>query len=405
MGALQRQLSVAACTLITAGSVPGANAAENPWEADLSYLSYQEADDRVSVSKTLLNLQRETDTGSLTLNLVHDSMSGASPTGALRGAESADTVTRVSGESGQGYSRSAFTDTRIQAGLQLERLITSSITLSAGGAISDESDYESQSIDLGIAKESTDKLTTFSAALAWTNDTIYRSDTGVTPEPLGNVQQTRLYSEGERETVDALLGISRVVNRQTVAQLNLAISASDGYHSDPYKIISAAEENGRIMANFHDSRPNSRLRTSLFGKLVHQLADTENSIHLSYRFYRDDWGVQSNTVDVRYRHQLTDRQYLEPHFRWYRQNEADFYQTYLPVDSGSNPQLPENGLASADYRLDAMQSTTVGMKYGIYLTPRVELKIRGEYLDQSFSTAGYGGNSAVIVQTSINVDF
>lgn len=412
MGSLQQKLSMAACTLLAAGGTTNlAQAADSPWQVDTSYLSYVEADDRVSVSKTLANLTRQSDSGSLTVNLVHDTMSGASPTGAIRSNDSAVTYTSASGGNGFSadstgdYSKSSFEDTRIQAGLSWERAQTRGLIFSYGAAVSRESDYDSFGANVGVARESDNRSSTLSAGLAMTLDTIYRSDTGGTPEPLGNIQQERPYSEGSRNTVDGIVGFSRVLNRNTVAQINLGFGLSNGYHSDPYKIISAADDEDRILANFHDSRPDSRLRTSLFGKLVHQLQGTKNSIHLSYRLYQDDWGIQSHTGDLRYRHQLTKRQYLEPHIRLYRQSEADFYQRKLSVDEGLNPILPESGFASADYRLDAMISSTLGMKYGLALTRNTDIRVRAEYLNQAFSTADYDTNAALIFQTSLKYKF
>ena len=84
---------MAACTLVAAGSVHGATGAERPWELDTSYLSYREADDRVSVSKTLATLTRRSEAGFTSVQLVHDTMSGASPTGALRSSNSVATYT------------------------------------------------------------------------------------------------------------------------------------------------------------------------------------------------------------------------------------------------------------------------------------------------------------------------
>ena len=82
-----------------------------------------------------------------------------------------------------------------------------------------------------------------------------------------------------------------------------------------------------------------------------------------------------------------------------------FYHRKLFVDEGLNPILPESGFASSDYRLDAMTSATLGMKYGLSLTPNADLRIRAEYLDQSFSTADYETNSALIFQTSLKYRF
>lgn len=409
MSQLRARLSAAACALLaTTGGQAAEGLGQRPWQADTAYLSYRESDQRVSVDKTVVSLARENDSNTITVSAVHDTMSGASPTGALRSDGSASTVTGVSGGSSgmsSDYSTSEFSDTRKQLGLGIEQELSQRHTLTYGGVVSDESDYESAGINLSLARDSADGLTTLTTGFGWINDSIYRSDTGGTPEPLGNVQQPRPYSEGSRKTVDALMGVSHVLNRLTVVQLNVSFTSSTGYHSDPYKIISAAGDDDRIVANFHDSRPDSRLRVSLFSKLVHRIRDTEHSLHLSYRLYQDDWGISSHTADFRYRRQLDRRQYLEPHVRLYRQSAADFYSRKLSVDEGSNPLLPADGHASADYRLDAMDSATLGIKYGLKLSVQSELRLRAEYLDQRFSSAVLDQNSAVILQASYSFGF
>lgn len=407
MSGLKAKLALATLSLVSADAL-----AEDPdWEVDTSYLSYVESDDRVSVSKAIANLTRLQGDNELVVNLVHDTMSGASPTGAIRSNDSVATFTGVSGgngftaNNGSDYSLSTFEDTRVQAGFDLSRQTSRTEALNYGAVVSQESDYDSFGGSFGITRERDDKLASFTAGIAATVDSIYQSDTGVTPQPLGDVTRYQPFSKGQRNTFDVLVGGSRVLNKNTIAQVNLSISYSQGYHSDPYKIISAADDNDRIIANFHDSRPESRVRTSLFGKVVHQLDNTPHSLHMSYRLYGDDWGINSHTADFRYHRKLTDKQYLEPHVRLYRQSQADFYFRRLDVDGSLNPVLPSDGFASSDYRLDAMTSATFGVKYGISLIKNADLRLRAEYLGQTFDTDDYGSNDAVVFQTSLKYKF
>lgn len=409
---IAKRLSMAAFALVAIGnnaaaqdSAPRVN---KQWEVDTSYLSYTESDDRVSVSKALANLSWRGEQSTAEVNLINDTMSGASPTGAIRSSNSAVTYTGASGAAsiaGNDYSKSTFDDHRQQAGFNYEREHSRSVSMSYGGAVSSESDFDSYGANAAISRSTMDQLKTYRLGIAYTQDTIYRSDTGGTPEPLSNMQNERMLTEGERTTVETLLGFTRILNKRTVAQINLTLGQSEGYHSDPYKVISAADDNDRILANFHDSRPDSRLRMALFGKMVHQLQGTDDTLNSSYRFYVDDWGVNSHTAELSYRKTISDRHYIEPHLRFYHQSDADFYQRKLDVDDGFNPMLPDNGYASADYRLDRMGSATIGIKYGLTLTPYTRLRIRAAYLDQQFSTSDYGTMSAVILQTSFSYSF
>ena len=415
MSGITRGLALAACALVGGGldgqAEAATPAAPGDWTVDTSWLSYVEADDRVAVSKTMGNLTRTLDTGSLTVSLVHDTMSGASPTGAIRSDDAAVTYSGASGgggfaaEGAADGSRGSFEDTRVQAGFGLERETSRTLTASVGGVVSQESDYDSFGGNVGLSKSSADKLGSVDLGFAFTSDTIYRSDGGDTPEPLGEVGRARRFEAGQRNTVETRLGATRVLNRRTVAELGATIGLSEGYHSDPYKVVSVADADDRLIVDLHDSRPTSRTRMSVQGKLVHQLAGSTNSMRVTYRLYNDDWGIVSNTADLRYRHTLTRTQYLEPHLRFYRQSEADFLVRKLDVDDRVEPILPEDGFASADYRLDAMRTVTLGLKYGIALGKRTDLRVRAELVDQRFETVDEDANRATVLQTSLRHRF
>lgn len=428
LAAASRALVVAGGGLVAAagGAAPGDALAEGPamptgpgadWSVDASLLSYSESDERVDVRKALATLSRETDSDSVGVELVHDTMSGASPTGALRGANGAVTYSGTSGaaagdppgdasaEDDDG-ALAAFDDERLQASASLARAVGRNLELELGGVVSRESDYDSVGGSLTATRESADRLSGVELGVALTTDTIERSDVGGTPEPLADAREGVAFGRGTRHTVDLSLGLSRVLNRTTLARVTLQLGRSDGYHTDPYKVISEVDAAGDVVANRYESRPEDRLRTSLGASIVHRLADAPHSVQLDYRFYVDDWGVVSNTLDARYRHRLTTRQYLEPHARFYLQGAADFYAPFLESRADGSLALPAgDGHASADYRLDALSSVTLGLKYGIELAPGLDLRVRGEYLGQRFDTAEYGALGAGIVQTSLGWTF
>ena len=409
----------------TVGAEPAAGAAlELPraradWTVDASLLSYSEGDDRVDVTKAIANLSRETGAGAVSVALVHDTMSGASPTGALRGDGGAVTY---SGASGAGASTAApgaasagaapadgslaaFDDERVQASAALERALGRNLAVELGTVVSSESDYDSIGGNVTLTRERADRLGSAEIGLALTTDTIRRSDVGGTPEPLADTDEGVAFGEGTRNTVDVSFGLSRVLNRTTVAQATLQLGRSSGYHTDPYKVISVVDADGSVVGNRFEGRPDTRTRASLGASLVHRLANAPHSVHLDYRLYGDDWGVVSNTLDARYRHRLSKRQYVEPHARLYAQGAADFHAPFLEADAGLDPVVPADGYASADYRLDALTSVTLGLKYGIAITPDVDLRVRAEYLHQSFDVAEYGTLGAGIVQTSVGWRF
>ena len=91
----------------------------------------------------------------------------------------------------------------------------------------------------------------------------------------------------------------------------------------------------------------------------------------------DDWGIDSHTVDLRWRQPIGSRWYLQPHLRYYTQSAADFYRPYLRDGDA----LPDH--ASADYRLGELDDTTLGVKLGRLQGNDREWSVRIEYFKQS----------------------
>jgi len=112
-------------------------------------------------------------------------------------------------------------------------------------------------------------------------------------------------------------------------------------------------------------------------KTAHHL--TEDVVHIAYHYYQDDWGINSHTIELKYRHHLSAKDYLQPHLRYYTQTAADFYRHSL-VDSEVSS-LPD--YASADYRLAEFNTITYGLKYGYLIDTEHELSGRIEFIQQT----------------------
>ena len=181
-----------------------------------------------------------------------------------------------------------------------------------------------------------------------------------------------------------------MISRKTLMQFNLGLSSTSGYQNDPYKVITVIDPDGTPTDEYalidaddlpyvYENRPDSRSRQTFYWKTVHHL--TEDVIHLSYRYYTDDWDVQSHTLDFHYRYELSGGAYLQPHIRYYSQSAAEFFTHSL--DFGETVEY-----ASADYRLGELNTTTLGLKYAMPLAKNSEFSVRGEMINQSSNEVG-----------------
>ena len=85
----------------------------------------------------------------------------------------------------------------------------------------------------------------------------------------------------------------------------------------------------------------------------------------SYRFYADDWDIQSHTFKLAWRQRIGENWVLAPFARYYRQSAAEFYRLTLDgtgIDPHSAFDSADGPHYSADYRLSKMETTTIGIK-------------------------------------------
>jgi hypothetical protein len=191
-----------------------------------------------------------------------------------------------------------------------------------------------------------------------------------------------------KDVIDVVLGVSQVISRDLLVQLNYSFSDSSGYLNDPYKIVSVVDgTSGDTIAHtpapgldgpsheyLFEGRPDSRTKHSIFTQAKYYMDG--KVLDASYRFMTDDWDIQSHTADLRYRWPLGNAMYVEPHFRFYTQTEADFYQTSI-VDGAPLP-----AFASNDYRLGNFDAITAGMKFGWQTRGGSDMSVRVEWYQQ-----------------------
>lgn len=402
---IKAALTLATAALLGTSSLAQANTTstasvdESTWEFDSAILFYSEVD-RVSAGEALFSAKKTfANDEILNLKLTIDALTGASANGAVA-QPNVQTFTRPSGNgqyniaAGDTPLDDTFHDTRVQLNAQWTQPIAPNYTVSGGLHISKEYDYLSLGINGDLAFDFDRKNSTFSAGFSYFQDTF--TPEGGIPKAFsyisssdsfeGNFAETRIESEDTKTTTDILLGFTQVINRRMITQFNYSYSVVDGYLNDPFKVISVVDSvSGLTQDNIYESRPDSRVKHSVYAQSLYHFDSTV--LDISYRYMWDDWEITSHTIDTRFRIPLGDtfgtESYLQPHFRFYQQNAAEFYQPFL-IDGAALPTY-----ASADYRIGEMSTFTVGLKYGLLVNNGHDLSFRLEYYRQAPTDAGF----------------
>jgi len=449
----RRQLSLAALALIGGtGAHAQSNQADSnlPAQWDSGLLWYRESGDRIRDLEAIVNVRQPLSqdsawNGKLTL----DTVCGGSPIGAIpsKSAQSfvtptatslnppvavvTQTTTSASGGGGGGgldnmtlctnpvqnqkYTIApgavpldqSFHDQRIAASGGYDTALDARSHLSGGAAISHETDFFSLSVNGLLTRDYNDRNTTVAAGVNLESDKI--SPVGGTPVPgtfYGDFHKT---GDQSKKVEDLLLGVTQVVSRRWITQLNGSLEHAGGYQTDPYKIVTEVDPLGYDAAGIYvyESRPQSRNRYALYWD--NKYAFDRDMLEASLRVTRDTWGIRSGTVELRYRLNLGDLGYFEPHLRGYRQTAADFFHFYLPQGATA-------GYASADPRLGGFTGETFGVKYGLPVGETGEVSFRVERYtqhatDRSSSLPGLQGLDlnpgiqALIIQAGLRFTF
>jgi hypothetical protein len=411
-------LAAATCSLL---GQPALAADNNNWQVDSALLYYSETD-RVSAAEPVIKAKRSFDDESeLELKLVLDSLTGASHNGGLVSDDSVQTFTTPSGagtyrvQPGQVPLDDAFKDTRVQANLQYLRPINRALRWTGGVGFSSEYDFQALTANTGLLWDLNQKNTTLNFSVGFESDTI--DPVGGVPEPF-TLQSDDIKDGGteDRTTTDVLFGVTQVMSRRWIMQLNYNISSSSGYHTDPYKVLTLVDGSGAPReaeslggadigpgdAQAFEQRPDSRTKHAVYWENRYHL--DRDAVAVSYRYMTDDWGITSHTLDLRYRWMLDDGWYLQPHVRLYQQSEADFWYESLTPSDWQAIQAGTIEEASADYRLGKLSDQTLGLKVGRTLDNGREWSARLEVFQQSGDTEA-ADLDAIITQIGYSFRF
>jgi hypothetical protein len=382
-------------------------------EFDSAILVYQESGARVQAIEPTANLAvHGADNRELNFGLVADAISGATPNGAVPSDQSQSFVTPIKARGSSASVTSASGGSTIiqlpptpgqlaQAALGRQYTVAPNTLpvdkgfrdhrgaftfgwsqplggisrIGFGGGYSRESDYQSITGNVNLAQNFNSDNSTVSLGLNTELDSSFPY--GGIPTPMAVMSaQWKPSSSRDKTQLGFVLGLTQVVTRNWLMQLNYSYDAQSGYLNDPYRIISVVDPvSGEPTSSLYENRPGKRQSQSVYWNNKIDLGPAVTEIGL--RYFKDSWGIASQTADVSERINLSRSIYVEPSVRWYQQSAANFFHDFLV---GNQP-MP--AYASSDVRLDKFHALTYGMKLGFKWNARSEVYLQGDYYAQA----------------------
>ena len=185
-------------------------------------------------------------------------------------------------------------------------------TFSASYIYSIEHDYESHTANLGFSQDLFQRNTTLSLGATFVHNDVGRSG--------DQAFHRRLLVTG------AAASWTQVLTKRLIAQLSYTFTYNDGYQSSPYRFVPVQGAMDGVLFKVPETTPGERFRHAFVAGLNQHLF-TDSSIQGDYRFYVDNWGMQSHTLQLRYFVTWKDVT-LRVRERFYYQSGVDFYKPH-----------------------------------------------------------------------------
>lgn len=144
----------------------------------------------------------------------------------------------------------------------------------------------------------------------------------------------------------------QVVDASSELKASLFYLPEMGYLTNSYKNVVRDYDTAPLVVN--ENRPDSRNAGGAVVEYFRALTP-DTALHAGYRYYIDDWKMQSHTPYLKLFDQITENVQIELGYRYYLQNKAYFY-------NGAADYFTDETYASSDDRLSTFNAyeTTIG---------------------------------------------
>lgn len=251
----------------------------------------------------------------------YESLSGASPWFTSRGLDG-NPIVNLSGASG-------IRDRRAELSVGTRYYLDNG-SFAGNVGYSEEDDYRAVYVGLNGERHFNNDLTTLAAGFSYSSDDIFPTDAAL----FNRVEQE------DKQSRSLFVSVSQVINQVSSFQTAISVTGQSGFLSDPYKL--------------RDIRPDDKTQIAWSNAYRRFFVGANAALHVNYRYYTDDFGVDSHTADFSWHQNIGRRLRLVPQLRYYSQSAADFFTN---VDDFLKP---DSEYQSSDYRLAAFGAISGG---------------------------------------------
>ncbi len=232
---------------------------------------------------------------------------------------------------------SPYEEERVQWSLSADA-IRGKTTYSLGYANSEEDDYQADTAYFGLSQDLFGDLTTVSLGFSRAWDTVRRRNaTGSGVDPT--------FEEGvDRRTYR--IGVSQILTKSLIVGATFEAITDEGFLNNPYRSVRYVDPGSGVGYSF-ESEVYPRTRTSNAIALTARYhLPYRAAVNGDYRFFTDTWGIRAHTAEIGYTQPWGPKWIFEGSYRYYTQNNADFYADLFPRADAQNFEARDKELAT-----------------------------------------------------------
>ncbi|MFL5744266.1 MAG: DUF3570 domain-containing protein [Niastella sp.] len=226
-------------------------------------------------------------------------------------------------------------------------------TITAGVSSSSEFDYTSFGANAGFSKKTKDRNGELLVKMQAYFDQVKLVDP-VELRTNPNNSREGGYGSANRTTLAGSLSWSQVINKNFQIAFLADLVHQQGFLSLPFYRVYFTD------GSVHQEKlPDNRLKIPLGFRANYFLGD-RFIIRTWYRYYKDDWGISSHTVNIEVPVKITSFFSVSPFYRFYNQSAVKYFAPY-------GQHTAQNEFYTSNYDLSKFNSNFLGA--GIRLAP------------------------------------
>lgn len=166
------------------------------------------------------------------------------------------------------------------------------------------------------------------------------------------------FTKVNRNSYSAGLVFSQILTKYMQASISLDLVKQEGLLSTPFQRVYFSDKEDYFRLGFHladdiERLPGSRSKVAIGGRLNYYINEFL-TLRTYYRYYTDDWGINSNTASIEIPVKISGKFTIYPSYRYYDQTAAKYFAPY-------NEHLSTEKYYTSDYDLSGFTAHQYGL--------------------------------------------